>query len=229
MFLLSCCSSSSQAPSLTKADGTGFAQSQHHQLSREATSITHYQPMSFQEIEPLLPSPLQQRFHAIDKSKLPFPVDKEAAYLVTYSFPNDKVKRHQLQLTYKQDRDDNGDENFFVIQMTETNENPLPQLSEAAEELDTFGNIARVEPLRDDLFLIHHILQTNSSYVYSHYDYNEKERAVHLYTTSANEIDFYDRGVFYQIGYQVKGNEPNEAVQKQMVALAKELAEHSPS
>ncbi|MGG1658257.1 hypothetical protein [Brevibacillus sp. NRS-1366] len=227
VFSLLGCSSSSQTPSLEKTSGAGFARSEHHPFSDDTKKITYYKPMSVSEIESLLPSPIQQRFYVIGKNKLPFPVDKEAAHLIAFSYADDKTVRHQLQLTYKQDRDNNGDENFFVIRMTETDENPLSQLPDSANGLDTFGNIARMQPLRDDVSLIHHIIQTNSAYVYSYYDYNEKDRAVHLVTTNANEINFYDRGIFYQIAYHVKGNEPNEAVQTQMVALAKELAEHS--
>ncbi|WP_312114930.1 hypothetical protein [Brevibacillus reuszeri] len=214
----------SSAPALVKTSGSGFAQSEYHQLSREVKEVVHYRPMAFQDIKPLLPETLAERFHTIDKSKLPFAVDREAANLVAFDYGSDQEPHHQLQLLYKQDQDDN---NFFVIRMTQTEENPLPPLAPSLESLDTFGNIAKVEQLREDVPMIHHIVQTNSSYTYSYYDYNEENRVSHLVTTVANEIDFYEDGILYHIGYHINGNMPDENVQKQMVALAKELAGRS--
>ncbi|WP_289138546.1 hypothetical protein [uncultured Brevibacillus sp.] len=214
----------SSAPALVKTSGSGFAQSEYHKLSREVKEVVHYRPMAFQEMKPLLPEALAERFHTIDKSKLPFSVDREEANLVAFAYDSGQEPYHQLQLLYKQDEDDN---NFFVIRMTQTEENPLPPLAPSLESLDTFGNIAKVEQLREDVPMIHHIIQTNSSYTYSYYDYNEENRVAHLVTTAANEIDFYDDGILYQIGYHINGNKPDENVQKQMVALAKELAGRS--
>lgn len=215
MVLLAGCAPST---GLIKADGNGFAQSEIHKLTQTPEKVTHYQPISLQELTPLLPASMQNKLKPLDKSKPPFTVDQEQAHLVTFS-----QAQHQLQLTYMEDSGSRPPENFFIVRMTETKENPLAGLKPPATQLDSFGNIVRVEPLSNDSLLYHRILTTNSTYVYKYYTYDDKNQAVQLTVTTAHEIEFYDQGIWYHLAYQTGSNHLDTPLHDQMVALAKEL------
>lgn len=218
--LLVGCSSST---GLEKTGGDVFAQSEIHRLSQEPENVTHYRPTSLQELTPLLPAALQSRVKPIDKNKLPFPVDQELAYLVSFTPGSEKEARHQLQLTYAQDSGAHSPENFFIVRMTETEENPLEGVKPSPSGLDSFGNVMRVEPLSDDVTLYHHIITTNSSYVYNFYKYDDKNETVNLVVTTAHEMEFYDQGIWYHLAYHTGSNQLDPALHDQMVALAKEM------
>ncbi|UIO43327.1 hypothetical protein LOY85_03975 [Brevibacillus brevis] len=219
-LLLGGCSSST---GLVKAGGDVFAQSEIHRLTQDPENVTHYQPMSIQELTPLLPSSFQSRIRSMDKTKLPFPVEKEMAYLVSFSPGSEKETRYQLQLTYTQNNEVPITENFFILRMTETDENPLAHVKPSASGLDSFGNVMRVEPLTDEITFYHHIITTNSSYVYNFYKYDDKNHAVNLIVTNAHEMEFYDQGIFYHLAYHTGSNQLDPTLHDQMVALAKDL------
>ncbi|TQK53787.1 hypothetical protein FB479_109267 [Brevibacillus sp. AG162] len=219
-LLLVGCSSST---GLVKAGGDVFAQSEIHRLTQDPENVTHYRPMSIQEMTPLLPSSLQSRIKLVDRTKLPFPVEKELAYLVSFSSGSEKETRHQLQLTYEQANEVPITENFFIVRMTETDENPLAHVKPSASGLDSFGNVMRVEPLTDDITFYHHIITTNSSYVYNFYKYDDKNHAVNLIVTNAHEMEFYDQGILYHLAYHTGSNQLDPTLHDQMVALAKNL------
>lgn len=219
-LLLVGCSSST---GLVKASGDVFAQSEIHRLTQDPENVKHYRPMSIQEMTPLLPSSLQSRIKPVDKTKLPFPVEKEMAYLVSFASGSEKVTRHQLQLTYAQGNEVPITENFFIVRMTETDENPLAHVKPSASGLDSFGNVMRVESLTDDITFYHHIITTNSSYVYNFYKYDDKNQAVNLIVTNAHEMEFYDQGIFYHLAYHTGSTQLDPTLHDQMVALAKDL------
>lgn len=219
-LLLVGCSSST---GLVKASGDVFAQSEIHRLTQDPENVKHYRPMSIQEMTPLLPSSLQSRIKPVDKTKLPFPVEKEMAYLVSFASGSEKVTRHQLQLTYAQGNEVPITENFFIVRMTETDENPLAHVKPSASGLDSFGNVMRVESLTDDITFYHHIITTNSSYVYNFYKYDDKNQAVNLIVTNAHEMEFYDQGIFYHLAYHTGSTQLDLTLHDQMVALAKDL------
>ncbi|AWX54369.1 MULTISPECIES: hypothetical protein [Brevibacillus] len=219
-LLLVGCSSST---GLVKASGDVFAQSEIHRLTQDPENVKHYRPMSIQEMTPLLPSSLQSRIKPVDKTKLPFPVEKERAYLVSFASGSEKVTRHQLQLTYAQGNEVPITENFFIVRMTETDENPLAHVKPSASGLDSFGNVMRVESLTDDITFYHHIITTNSSYVYNFYKYDDKNQAVNLIVTNAHEMEFYDQGIFYHLAYHTGSTQLDPTLHDQMVALAKDL------
>ncbi|MFF0830076.1 hypothetical protein ACFYU8_24695 [Brevibacillus sp. NPDC003359] len=220
LLLLVGCSSST---GLVKASGDVFAQSEIHRLTQDPENVIHYQPMSIQEMTPLLPSSFQSRIKPVDKTKLPFPVEKEMAYLVSFSSGSEKVMRHQLQLTYSQENGVHITENFFIVRMTETDENPLAHVKPSASGLDSFGNVMHVEPLSDNITFYHHIITTNSSYVYNFYKYDDKNQAVNLIVTNAHEMEFYDQGILYHLAYHNGSNQLDPTLHDQMVALAKDL------
>ncbi|MGG4455639.1 hypothetical protein [Brevibacillus porteri] len=219
-LLLVGCSSST---GLVKASGDVFAQSEIHRLTQDPENVTHYRPMRIQEMTPLLPSSLQSRIKLVDKTKLPFPVEKEMAYLVSFSSGPEKETRHQLQLTYAQDSEDPITENFFIVRMTETDENPLAHVKPSASGLDSFGNVMRVEPLTDDITFYHHIITTNSSYVYNFYKYDDKNQEVNLIVTNAHEMEFYDQGILYHLAYHTGSTQLDPTLHDQIVALAKDF------
>ncbi|MFC8685269.1 hypothetical protein [Brevibacillus porteri] len=219
-LLLVGCSSST---GLVKASGDVFAQSEIHRLTQDPENVTHYRPMRIQEMTPLLPSSLQSRIKLVDKTKLPFPVEKEMAYLVSFSSGSEKETRYQLQLTYAQDNEVPIMENFFIVRMTETDENPLAHVKPSASGLDSFGNVMRVEPLTDDVTFYHHIITTNSSYVYNFYKYDDKNQAVNLIVTNAHEMEFYDQGILYHLAYHTGSTQLDPTLHDQMVALAKDF------
>ncbi len=219
-LLLVGCSSST---GLVKASGEVFAQSEIHRLTQDPENVTHYRPMRIQEMTPQLPSSLQSRIKLVDKTKLPFPVEKEMAYLVSFSSGPEKEMRHQLQLTYAQDNEAPITENFFIVRMTETDENPLAHVKPSASGLDSFGNVMRVEPLTDDITFYHHIITTNSSYVYNFYKYDDENQAVNLIVTNAHEMEFYDQGILYHLAYHTGSTQLDPTLHDQMVALAKDF------
>ncbi|MDC0761016.1 hypothetical protein POF51_09955 [Brevibacillus sp. AG] len=219
-LLLVGCSSST---GLVKASGEVFAQSEIHRLTQDPENVTHYRPMRIQEMTPQLPSSLQSRIKLVDKTKLPFPVEKEMAYLVSFSSGPEKETRHQLQLTYSQDNEAPITENFFIVRMTETDENPLAHVKPSASGLDSFGNVMRVEPLTDDITFYHHIITTNSSYVYNFYKYDDENQAVNLIVTNAHEMEFYDQGILYHLAYHTGSTQLDPTLHDQMVALAKDF------
>ncbi|MGG4445022.1 hypothetical protein [Brevibacillus porteri] len=219
-LLLVGCSSST---GLVKASGEVFAQSEIHRLTQDPENVTHYRPMRIQEMTPQLPSSLQSRIKLVDKTKLPFPVEKEMAYLVSFSSGPEKETRHQLQLTYAQDNEAPITENFFIVRMTETDENPLAHVKPSASGLDSFGNVMRVEPLTDDITFYHHIITTNSSYVYNFYKYDDENQAVNLIVTNAHEMEFYDQGILYHLAYHTGSTQLDPTLHDQMVVLAKDF------
>ncbi|QDS36101.1 hypothetical protein [Brevibacillus brevis] len=219
-LLLVGCSSST---GLVKASGDVFAQSEIHRLTQDPENVTHYRPMRIQDMTPLLPSSLQSRIKLVDKTKLPFPVEIEMAYLVSFTSGPEKETRHQLQLTYAQDNEVPITENFFIVRMTETDESPLAHMKPSASGLDSFGNVMRVEPLTDDITFYHHIITTNSSYVYNFYKYDDKNQEVNLIVTNAHEMEFYDQGILYHLAYHTGSTQLDPTLHDQMVALAKDL------
>ncbi|USG64819.1 hypothetical protein NDK47_22260 [Brevibacillus ruminantium] len=210
---------------LPKAKQGSFARSEYYPVVSDPQKATYYQPVEIDQVLPHLPQSLKQHLNLIDPGQLPFPVEKPTAFLVQFQSGGKEKLQHQLQLTYLREKDEYGREGneFFIIRMTEVGENPFALMKEIQPGLDTFGNKIEVEPLREDVPMYHHIIQTNSSPVYTYYVWNEKEKQVNLLATRANEIDFYHDGVWYQIAYLINGNQVDEQVQKQMVELVKHM------
>ncbi|WP_051925413.1 hypothetical protein [Brevibacillus borstelensis] len=212
--------------SLPKAGKGNLAQSEHYHVYGGDTEAMYYRPVEFNQVFPYLPEKLKQNAKLIDPGKLPFPVGKQNAYLVSFQSGQESGHLHQVQFSYLKDKDEYGryGNEFAIVRMTETASDPFVGFVGRKSGTDDMGNRIEVETIGDDnIRLYHHILQTGGGYVYSYYDWDEQKRSVQMVKTMANEIDFYHNGVMYQIGYLVNGNQFDENVQKQMVALAKEL------
>ncbi|MEJ8548525.1 hypothetical protein [Brevibacillus borstelensis] len=211
--------------SLPKVGKGNLARSEYYQVYQGDTQATYYQPVEINQVFPHLPEKLKQNVKLIDPGKLPYPVGKQTAYLVSFLNGKEGERLHQVQFTYLKDKDEYGQygNEFFIVRMTETAEDPFAKFVNQESGTDDMGNKIEVETIGDSIRLYHRIIQTNSAYVYTYYDWDEQKRTVQMVVTNANEIDFYHNGIMYQVGYLVNENQFDENVQKQMVALAKEL------
>ncbi|MDS8867121.1 hypothetical protein RLK65_00065, partial [Streptococcus pneumoniae] len=73
-----------------------------------------------------------------DPDLLPFEVGEEHAYVVTSEDRTGKVI-HQVQLSYIGKSEDGIEDEFFIISVTEMEENPVENY-EVAEATDSIGN-----------------------------------------------------------------------------------------
>ncbi|RNB92329.1 hypothetical protein EDM56_01105 [Brevibacillus fluminis] len=226
-FLLACLLSGcsvSEGP-LERADGDSLVRSEPYQLYQHVTDVKHVMPLAIEAAIPHMPEQIRDSVSKLGVQNLPFQVGKASAYLVTFTDETSKTPLNQVQLVFLKEKDEYGKygEEFVAITMTEAKVDPFAGLTVAESGVDLFGNKLLVEKAGKDTQLFHHILQTNGGYVSHYYDYDEAANRVSMTTTSANELDFYAHGYLYQINYVVNGNQVDEAVQRRMVELAKQL------
>lgn len=210
-ILLSACNESTN---LKKVKGDGFVQSEHYQFVNVGDKITYYKPLDISEVTQHLPSEMKDHLNNINLEKLPFIVEEKLAYVVGFTTYDSKESLHQLQLTYLGENDE-----FFIVGMTELAKDPFDNALFEKDTLDLFGNKVQIETLHDNLQALHYINQTASAPVYKYYSTNDKRNYVGVTATRANEINFYQNGILYQIGYSMDNNDPNE-----MVALARMIS-----
>ncbi|MED1789295.1 hypothetical protein [Brevibacillus laterosporus] len=221
----------SQDHLLPTVQGSGFARSEHNPLFHNIKNVTYFQPVTPKEIAPYLPTQMKPVNQLIDTSNLPFPVGKELAFLVTFQQGHEKELFQQVQLTYVKERDeyDKANNEFVILRMTESKEDPFATIDRTnqhtSKSVDIIGNEVRIEKAQNGVPLFQHIKTTPSSIVYSYYDWDESALSVHLHNTVADEIIFYHQGILYQIAYSVNEDRRNEKVHQQMIQLAKTLVD----
>ncbi|MBM7607498.1 hypothetical protein JOD29_000735 [Lysinibacillus composti] len=151
---------------------------------------------------------------------MPFEVDEEKAYLVTFEDEEGEVK-NQVQLSYLSKSEYDKVDNFFIISVTEVNENPLEGYI-LSDEYDTVGNKLKKEMLTEDLPIFQQVITTNSALLYRYYEYDEAKDQVGVVGTSANEIYSYYNGYVYHIGYNIDRKKNTDKVQEEMLKITRD-------
>ncbi|KMY44922.1 hypothetical protein AC622_12415 [Bacillus sp. FJAT-27916] len=182
----------------------------------ERENIHYYKPISLSDGESSLLNDIEERMNPFNSEKLPFHVDEEKAYLVTSKDEKGKPK-DEVQLSYF----GSTSEEFFIISVTEVDENPLKGYV-YADSYDSIGNQLKKEILTDDLPIYQQIVTTNSALLYSYYDYDETNNRIDTVGTAANEMYAYYNKCIYHIGYLIDQEKNTEEMQERMLHLARE-------
>ncbi|MDQ0230199.1 hypothetical protein J2S19_001451 [Metabacillus malikii] len=184
-------------------------------------NLRFYKPFSIDTIVANLLEPLTKSINLLDTAKLPFEVDEEQAYLITSKDENGSIK-HQLQLSYlsKTEYDDIG--NFYIVSITEVDENPLKG-HQILEKRDSIGNELKTYNLTNTLPIYQQIITTNSALLYKYYDYDIDNKKVVTVGTSANELYTYYNGAIYHIGYSINDEKANPEFHNEMLQLTREF------
>ncbi len=91
---------------------------------------------------------------------------------------------------------------FFVIRISEAPQNPMEsKLPPLGVSKDDFGNLVEAYPGEAASPIVHHRITTASSYTYHYYGTDEENDQVHLITTTANEVSWYENGLYYELAY----------------------------
>ncbi|GIO03107.1 hypothetical protein J5TS2_37750 [Brevibacillus halotolerans] len=220
---------------LPTVKGSGFARSEHASLPHSIENITYFKPVTPKELAPYLPTKMKSVNQLINTTLLPFPTNKESAYLVTFQLEQEQELFQQVQLTYAQERDAtvNEENEFVILRMTEMKEDPFANIDidktnqHSSQSVDIIGNEVRIERTQNGVPLFQHIKTTSGSLVYSYYDWDETTLSIHLHNTVADEIVFYHQGILYQLAYSINENKRNEKIHQQMIQVAKTLVDNA--
>lgn len=220
IFMVIGCTSKEDETFLEKVKGTGFAYSEYFKSvdqQDERRNVTYYTPLSIDEMHNIAPNSI----HPIDLEKLPFQVNEQTAYVVTSEDENEN-RQNQVQLTYIHTDEYNQTEEFFIITVTELDENPLDKYDFSKQQTDTAGNELKKEILKDDIPIFHQVITTDGALAYRYYSYDEKNKQVSTVVTSANELYSYYNGYLYHVGY-VTENKNTKEVQEEILQLTREF------
>lgn len=206
---------------LVKVKGTSLTYSEYFKAYDdldERKNVTYYKPFLINEAESSLPDQVRNTMNKLDPDKLPFKVDEAKAYLVTSKDKDGKVK-NQIQLSYLSKDEYEQTDNFFIISVTESDENPL-ELYDKTDEFDTVGNKLKKEELTEGLPIYQQVLTTNGALLYKYYD--EDGKGIATVGTTANEFYAYYDGHIYHIGYLIDKEKNDEEMQEKMLQLVRE-------
>lgn len=184
-------------------------------------NLTHYKPLSIDEMMNVAPDSIKKAVHIIDPKNLPFEVKHQTAYLVTSKDKNGNLQ-NQVQFTYVNTNEYNQTEEFYIISVTELDENPLDKYDFSKQQIDTVGNELRKEILIDDIPIFHQVITTDGALIYQYYSYDEKQKQVSTVVTKANELYSYYNGHLYHVGY-VTENKNTKEVQEEILQLTREF------
>ncbi|WP_407269848.1 hypothetical protein [Radiobacillus sp. PE A8.2] len=183
------------------------------------TQGTYYKPLDFTSMMQVMPEKMNANVHLQNDEQIPFDVDEKKAFLVT-SEDQDGDIVHQVQFTYK----GISSEQFFIVSMTEVNENPLANYDFTKEDTDSVGNPLLHEELLPGVPLFQIVRTSPSALVYSYYDYTAEDNTFFTVGTNANEIYTYYNGYVYHFGYNIKPyKEEVTEVDEDMVQLARKF------
>lgn len=216
-LLLSACSNNG----FEKASGSNITYSEYfkdYDGLDKREKVTFYQPVPIDDMIGMLPKSVSKGINRINPEHLPFEVEEEKAFLVTSE--DEKVK-HQVQLSYINKSEYDQVKDFFIVSITEAEENPFKNNS-VTDKVDYVGNELRKEILTGDTPIYQQIITTNGGLVYSYYDFDEDKKQVITVGTIANEIYAYYNGYIYHIGYFV-GEKNSEELHEAMLQLAREF------
>ncbi|MDI2586694.1 hypothetical protein OR571_05995 [Psychrobacillus sp. NEAU-3TGS] len=224
IFMIIGCAKKEDEAFLEKVKGTGFAYSEYFKSVDELDKrkkVTYYIPLPIDELVSIAPNSIKNAVHPIDPRKLPFEVNEQTAYVVTSEDESGNTQ-NQVQLTYNHKDDYNQTEEFYIITVTELNENPLDKYDFSKQQTDTAGNELRKEILIDDIPIFHQVITTDSALAYRYYSYDEKQNQVSTVVTSANELYTYYKGHLYHVGYLTE-NKNSKEIQEEILQLTRDF------
>lgn len=176
------------------------------------------------EAQPL-PTSILSEHHllekGIDPDLLPFEVDGENAYVVTSEDRTGKVT-HQVQLSYLGKSEEGIVDEFFIISVTEMDENPVENY-EVVAATDSVGNKIGKQELSGNDFIFQQVLTTNSALLYRYYEYDEAEEKLNVVGTAANEFYSYHDGFVYHVGYLIDRERNTDQVQDDMLNFTRNI------
>ncbi|GAA0308787.1 transposase-like protein [Gracilibacillus halotolerans] len=182
-------------------------------------NIKYYKPISIDKVESSLPEPINNAITTFDSNRLPFTIDDEKAYLIT-STDEDGNTKNQVQLSYFSRSEYDEVDDFFIVSITEVDENPL--VDDILDKYDTVGNAFKKEFLIEDLPIYQQVITTNSALLYKYYDYDETRNSIVTVGTAANEFYTYYNGYIYHVGYLIDKEKNNEEMQERMLHLTRD-------
>lgn len=206
---------------LVKMKGKGLTYSEYFKTYDgldERENVTYYKPFLINEEESSLPKQIKNITHKIDLDKLPFKVDEERVYLVESKDKNGEIK-NQVQLSYLGKDEYEQTSDFFIVSVTEADQNPL-ELYVMTGEMDSVGNKFKKEQLAESLSIYQQVLTTDSALVYRYYD--ETDKGIVTVATAANEFYAYYKGYIYHIGYLLDSEKNDAEMQEKMLQLVRE-------
>ncbi len=211
---------SADAPNLAKTAGQGVAYSEYfHSYDgvKERKHLTYYKPVSVKEAKKTFPDQVKPVVHEVKASQLPFDIDEEDAYLITSKQKDGEIV-HEAQVSFlgKDEYDDV--ENFLIISVAESKDNPL-KAYQHTKDVDTVGNQIIEVPLADGLPIYQQVLTTDSAMLYTYYEENGEQ--IGKVATAANEFYAYYQGHIYHAGYMIDKEKNDAATQKQMLEIVR--------
>lgn len=224
LMTLVCSGCSNTVNGLEGVEGTGLTYSENFNAYDgldEREHVKFYKPEEAQPFPPSILGEHQLPEKEIDPDLLPFEVSEEHAYVVTSEDRAGKVT-HQVQLSYLGKSEEGILDEFFIISVTEMDENPVENY-EVAEATDSVGNRFEKQKLSGDDFIFQQVLTTNSALLYRYYEYDEAEEKLNVVGTAANEFYSYHDGFVYHVGYLIDRTKNTQKVQDNMLNLTRSI------
>ena len=123
----------------------------------------------------------------------------------------------EIQIHFKHE------DEFINISMAKTLMDHLEYSSLAEMKQDAYGTPIELEQLDAETILAKKMLQDGGALTYKYYHYNEKDDAIYVTGTVANEFYSMTDGFIYYIGY----SEQNSLTPEQMTNFAQEFIENN--
>lgn len=221
-FLLVGCASDQTKLDKTKSVGLTFSEYFHpYDKLDERRNSKFYKPLSMDEVQSSsMPDEMKKVIHPVDLKDLPFKVDEEKIYFVTSKSKEGKDS-NQVQISYLGKNEYGNISQFFIISVTDSNQNPLKG-HDILDDVDSVGNKIKKERLTDNLPIYQQVLTTNSALLYRYYHYVEKDNKITVVGTAANEFYAYYNGYIYHVGYLIDRENNDEEMQEKMLQLTRE-------
>ena len=221
-FIMMGCTDKEANPTLEKVKGDGLTYSEYFKSFDKLNTrenITYYQPLSIDEMLNVAPDSIKKALPSIDSKKLPFEVNEQTAYLVTSKDKKGNVQ-NQVQFTNAHNNEYNQTEAFYILTLTELDENPLDLYDFSRQQTEYAGNELRKEVLTDDVPIFHQVITTDGALAYRHYSFDKMEKCVGTVVTAANELYGYSNGYLYHVGYFLE-NKNSKEVQDKILQLTR--------
>lgn len=187
-------------------DGDGVAYSQdYYQFDQQHTRTLKY----YREIP--LTTFLQANDVTMIEPPSPFTIEDGTVIAVNDGYLT------EIQIHFKRD------DVFLNISMAKTFMNQIEYATFHEIEQDAYGTPIELERINPVTTLAKKMLQGGGGLTYKYYHYNEKDDAIYLTGTVANEFYSMADGFIYYIGY----SEQNSLTPEQMTTFAKEFIENN--
>ncbi|HLR10594.1 MAG TPA: hypothetical protein VK120_04370 [Sporosarcina sp.] len=186
----------------------------------ERKIIAYYKPFSLKE-NIKLPEEVEKLRVDLPTKELPFTVDDELGYIVSFKDENGN-RSYEFQQSYVQ-YDDYGEiSSFYTISIIPSSDNPLEKIDIEAGK-DLVGNELKEQLIAGSTPFFEQKLTTDSALNYTFFEYDEETKNVHTVKTQANEFYTYNNGNIYHIGYFVDHERFNKRAHKQLKKLTKAM------